>query len=138
MNMLVTFFISACAFYDHKFFAIFFGALALGTCLSVVYALYMALPGSFGVRMTQANTANFMMATSLGQAAITTPYGYLMEIFGPYMLFVSSSTVSILMLIIFLRLVRSFQILVEMEESGTYKELLQKNQGEMIITGADK
>ena len=66
MNMLVTFFISACAFYDHKFFAIFFGALALGTCLSVVYALYMALPGSFGVRMTQANTANFMMATSLG------------------------------------------------------------------------
>lgn len=50
-----------------------------------------------------------MMAASLGEAAITMPVGYAIQIFGPFSLFVSEILIAGLMFFIYKKLVASLE-----------------------------
>lgn len=77
-----------CALAGMKYFAAYAGVVLVGAFLASMFALFITLPGEFNFKVTNSNTANFMMCASMGEGALTMPIGYAMGLFGPNMLFI--------------------------------------------------
>ncbi len=60
MLMVVT------AMIGYKFFAAYAGVILVGMFLASMFALFITLPSEFRFKVTNSNTANFMMCASMG------------------------------------------------------------------------
>lgn len=74
-----------------------------------MFALFITLPGEFNFKVTNSNTANFMMCASMGEGALTMPIGYAMGLFGPNMLFVLMLLFSLIMYYVFKDLMATYE-----------------------------
>lgn len=86
---------------DMKYWAAYGGVILVGMFLASMFALFITLPGEFRFKVTNSNTANFMMCASMGEGALTMPIGYSMGLFGPNMLFVLMLVFSLIMYYVF-------------------------------------
>lgn len=58
------------------------GPIASGILLSNLYAFFLALPVQSGFTFTNSNSANFVIASCLGEAVLITPIGWSLSYFG--------------------------------------------------------
>lgn len=92
-----------------KYIAAYGGVILVGMFLASMFALFITLPGEFGFKVTNSNTANFMMCASMGEGALTMPIGYAMGLFGPNMLFILMLVFSMIMYYVFKDLMATFE-----------------------------
>lgn len=92
-----------------KYIAAYGGVILVGMFLASMFALFITLPGEFGFKVTNSNTANFMMCASMGEGALTMPIGYAMGLFGPNMLFILMFVFSMIMYYVFKDLMATFE-----------------------------
>ena len=97
------------AFGGQKYFAAYAGVVLVGAFLASMFALFITLPGEFNFKVTNSNTANFMMCASMGEGALTMPIGYAMGMFGPNMLFVMMLVFSVIMYFVFNQLMSTYE-----------------------------
>jgi fucose permease len=98
-----------CAIGGMKYFAAYAGVIFVGAFLASMFALFITLPGEFNFKVTNSNTANFMMCASMGEGALTMPIGYAMGLFGPNMLFVMMLIFSLIMYYVFNELMSTYE-----------------------------
>ena len=60
----------------------YLGVISSAFCLSAMYALFYGISIEKGYKLTPSNTANFTMASSLGEGLLVMPIGYAMNWFG--------------------------------------------------------
>jgi len=92
-----------------QYWAAYGGVFLTGMFLASMFALFITLPGEFGFKVTNSNTANFMMCASMGEGALTMPIGYAMGLFGPNMLFVLMLLFSLIMYYVFKDLMATYE-----------------------------
>ena len=92
-----------------KYFAAYAGVVFVGAFLASMFALFITLPGEFHFKVTNSNTANFMMCASMGEGALTMPIGYAMGLFGPNMLFILMLVFSLIMYYVFKDLMITYE-----------------------------
>jgi hypothetical protein len=92
-----------------QYWAAYAGVVLVGAFLASMFALFITLPGEFNFKVTNSNTANFMMCASMGEGALTMPIGYAMGLFGPNMLFVLMLLFSLIMYYVFQDLLATYE-----------------------------
>lgn len=109
LGMIATsLFLIMMAFFGQQVLAAYSGVILVGMFLASMFALFITLPGEFGFKVTNNNTANFMMCASMGEGALTMPIGYAMGLIGPNMLFILMLLFSVIMYFVFKSLMETY------------------------------
>lgn len=87
---------------EYKGLLVFLGSLAFGFACSAVYPLGISMPVAFGYKLSASNTALMTLIGAGGEAIIPLSAGYLMKLFGPSMLYVTTFLFQLVMLVLYL------------------------------------